>query len=156
MRGRGPYPVSTWRRPVTLDGNVPLAKIHGSVSWDSCGRYTDGRRGITGDALVVAPTADKQAPPELLDVWALARDILSRSERVLVFGFAFNPYDEAVLDLLSRSGKNARAVLLIDVAPPTEAAQRVWPRAEIADAPPPPEGSPQVKTWLEGTADSDV
>ncbi|MCK4374625.1 MAG: hypothetical protein KAX19_04820 [Candidatus Brocadiae bacterium] len=156
LQGRGPYPVSTWRGPVTADGNVPLAKIHGSVSWDSSARYTEGRRGITGDALIVAPTAEKQVPPELLDVWDLARGILSSSERVLVFGFAFNPYDEAVLDLLRRSGKNARAVLLIDVAPPIDAAQRVWPRADIADSLPPPEGSPQIKTWLQGTAGNDV
>jgi hypothetical protein len=156
LQGRGPYPVSTWRGPVTVDGNVPLAKIHGSVSWDSYARYTEGRRGITGDALIVAPTAEKQAPPELLDVWNLARGILSGSERVLVFGFAFNPYDEVVLDLLRSSGKNTRAVLLIDVAPPTEAAHRVWPQAEIADSPPPPEGSPRIKTWLQDTAHSSV
>lgn len=151
LHGRGPYPVSTWHGPVTVDGDVPLAKIHGSISWDASARYTDGRRGITGDALIIAPTPAKAAPSELSAVWDLAGDVLSNSERILVFGFAFNPYDEAVLDLLSTSGKSARAVLLIDVAPPVEAAQEVWPQADISHSPPPPEGSPQIKTWLHGT-----
>ncbi len=33
LSGRGPYPVSQWRNPVVLKGKVPLAKIHGSISW---------------------------------------------------------------------------------------------------------------------------
>src|SRR4030042_2752409 len=61
--GRGPYPVSQWRNPVTLKGDVPLAKIHGSISWDENYCYTDGRRGLTGHALIIAPTPEKQ-PPE--------------------------------------------------------------------------------------------
>jgi hypothetical protein len=30
--GRGAYPVSTWYRQVVLTGNVPLAKIQGSIN----------------------------------------------------------------------------------------------------------------------------
>jgi hypothetical protein len=51
--GRGPYPVSQWRNPVTLKGDVFLAKIHGSISWDDHAYYTDGRRGLTGILLLV-------------------------------------------------------------------------------------------------------
>lgn len=151
LHGRGPYPVSTWRNPVTVNGNVPLAKIHGSVSWDSSARYTDGRGGITGNALIVAPMGNKQMPPEISDTWGLARDILKRSERILVFGFAFNPYDGAVLDLLGQAGKDMARVLVVDIAPPIEAAQKVWPQAEITASPPPPKGDSEIKAWLKET-----
>jgi len=58
LRGRGPYPVSQWRNPTTLTGHIPLAKLHGSISWDVEGKYTEGRRGLTGRALIVAPTPE--------------------------------------------------------------------------------------------------
>ena len=66
LTGRGPYPVSIWRRPVRLTGRLPIAKVHGSLSWDIYDLYTDGRRGLTGGALIVAPTADKKPPRELV------------------------------------------------------------------------------------------
>jgi hypothetical protein len=47
LSGRGPYPVSQWRNPVTLRGTIVVAKVHGSISWDKAGRHTDGRGGIT-------------------------------------------------------------------------------------------------------------
>ena len=94
LTGRGPYPVSTWQKPVRLTGTIPLAKIHGSVSWDYENCYTDGRRGLTGNALIVAPTPEKQPPESLKGVWNLAERILTLATRLVVFGFAFNPYDE--------------------------------------------------------------
>ena len=78
LTGRGAYPVSQWANPVTLVGSVSVAKMHGSVSWDENARYTDGRRGLTGEALIVAPTPEKGAPDSLRDVWDLAARILAR------------------------------------------------------------------------------
>src|SRR5215210_3488374 len=46
LLGPGSYPVSQWRNPVTLTGPISIAKMHGSISWDERGRYTDGRRGL--------------------------------------------------------------------------------------------------------------
>ena len=69
LTGRGPYPVSQWANPVTLVGSVSVAKMHGSVSWDENARYTDGRRGLTGEALIVAPTPEKSVPNSLRKVW---------------------------------------------------------------------------------------
>ena len=79
LTGRGPYPVSQWANPVTLTGSVSVAKMHGSVSWDENARYTDGRRGLTGDALIIAPTPEKSMPDSLRDVWDLAARILGRA-----------------------------------------------------------------------------
>ena len=50
LLGRGPYPVYVWNRgPVTLKGNIRLAKIHGSINNLV---YTDGRRRLAGKALI--------------------------------------------------------------------------------------------------------
>ena len=83
LSGRSAYPVSQWRNPVTLRGTIAVAKVHGSISWDKAGRHTDGRGGITGNALIVAPTPEKTPPPELAFEWELARDILQRSRALL-------------------------------------------------------------------------
>lgn len=90
---RGAWPIVT--------GHLPLAKIHGSVSWDDTTRFTDGRAGVNGDAMIVAPYAGKSMPVALRPVWDVARSIMKSASRVIVFGFAFNPYDKAVLRLLA-------------------------------------------------------
>ena len=91
---RGAWPIVT--------GHLPLAKIHGSVSWDDTTRFTDGRAGVNGDAMIVAPYAGKSMPVALRPVWRhVARSIMKSASRVIVFGFAFNPYDKAVLRLLA-------------------------------------------------------
>ncbi len=137
LTGRGPYPVSQWRNPIKLTGPIPLAKIHGSISWDEDGCYTDGRRGLTGRALIVALTPEKTNPAALEFVWKVAAKILNRATHLVVFGFAFNPYDEAVLSLLRSASANIKSVLLIDVQPPLERAQSLWPDARIVPSLPP-------------------
>ena len=149
LTGRGPYPVSQWRNPVILTGRLPLAKIHGSVSWDATHRYTEGRRGVTGDALIVAPTPEKR-PPELLGpVWDLAETILQDASSLLVFGFAFNEYDQAVLELLKSAGRTVKNVLIVDIKPNIRAAQRLWPEADIRATEPPPEGEAIIRKFRE-------
>jgi len=148
LRGRGPYPVSQWAHPVILTGENPLAKIHGSISWDENGYYTDGRRGLTGNVLIMPPTPDKQIPESLKYVWELAEGILKRANRLLVFGFAFNPYDEAVFNLLQSAGKNLESVLLIDIEPKIDQTQRLWPNTEVISCRPPPEGRAEIEKWL--------
>jgi hypothetical protein len=146
--GRGPYPTSQWRNPVTLTGSLPLAKMHGSISWNSKGRYTDGRRGLTGNALVVAPTPVKTPPAALATVWKLAGRMLEQSRRLLVFGFAFNPYDDALLHHLAEYGRGLREVMLMGIMPNAERAARVWPHANVSMVPPPPDGRHQLTEWL--------
>jgi hypothetical protein len=148
--GRGAYPLSQWRNPVALTGPIPVAKMHGSISWDSRGRYTDGRRGLTGNALIVAPIPEKLAPAALAAVWDLAGRILQQSSRLLVFGFAFNPYDEALLNHIAEHGRNVQAVVLIDINPNLGRAKQLWPQANLTAFPPPPEGSAGLAEWLAG------
>ncbi len=150
--GRGAYPVSQWNNPTTLKGIVPLAKIHGSVSWDDINYYTDGRRGITGNALIVAPTPEKSPPAQLEFHWNLSARILRETSHLVVFGFAFNPYDEAVLDHFKDNGHNIRSVILIDIAPNLEAARSLWPDAEVFSAFPPPAGDTILDGWLQTTS----
>lgn len=151
--GRGPYPVSQWMNPVRLTGEIPIAKLHGSVSWDPYGHYTEGRRGITGNALIVAPTPEKQPPASLLDVWELAREILETTRHLLVFGFAFNPYDEAVLNLLRSAGRSVQSVLLVNRSQTIQPAIDLFPNASVTWSPPPPDGNATIAEWTDSTGE---
>ncbi len=148
LQGRGPYPVSQWRNPLRLTGQLPLAKLHGSISWDEEGRCTDGRRGLSGRALIVAPTPEKQPPAELRDQWSLSSQILGRASRLLVFGFGFNEYDQAVLLHLAHAGRNVREVGLVDVCSRETVAAQLWPTAQISSYQPPPEGLAGIQAWV--------
>lgn len=147
--GRGAYPVSQWNNPITLKGNLPLAKIHGSISWDDTNFYTDGRRGLTGNALIVAPTPEKSPPAELEPQWGLSARILHKTTHLVVFGFAFNSYDEAVLNHLRNNGKKIMSVMLIDISPNLYAAKLLWPDACVTSAFPPPDGDAEINRWLQ-------
>jgi hypothetical protein len=150
--GRGPYPVSSWLHPVVLAGRVPLAKVHGSVSWDAHAHYSDGRRGLTGSALILAPVPGKTLPPGLAGQWELAASLLRRASRIIVFGFAFNPYDALLLDCFKQHAEGVQSVLLIDIKPNMDAARAVWPSAVIASRPPPPESLGGIRNWLTRSA----
>lgn len=144
--GRGRWP--GLGGPVTLQGSVSVAKLHGSISWGADGKkYSEGRKGLTGGSLIVAPVPEKVPPPSLRDVWRLAQRVIGRSEQLLVFGFAFNPYDEAVLQLLQDSGRGLTDVLLINRSDTTERAKDLWPRARISWSPPPPDGQVAIEKW---------
>lgn len=130
LTGRGAYPLSQWENPVILKGNVTVAKIHGSISWDLQNKYTDGRRALSGNALIVAPTPEKRPDIRLRDVWFLAKSILNQSSKILFFGFSFNSYDKAVLKLL-KDAKNIKKVLIIDINSTVDKAKEIWPKAKI-------------------------
>ena len=148
LQGHGPYPVSQWRNPARLTGQLPLAKLHGSISWDAEGKCTDGRRGLSGRTLIVAPTPEKRPPAELREQWVLSSRILGRASRLLVFGFGFNEYNEAVLLHLAHAGQNVREVVIVDVCSRETAAAQLWPRAQIRSYQPPPEGLSGIQAWL--------
>ncbi len=143
LAGRGPYPISQWRNPVTLTGYLAFAKMHGSTSWGmDKQRYTDGRRGITGDALIVAPSPEKTPPAALAAEWRLASRILQRAESILAFGFAFNPYDEALLTHLRINGDGIRRAILVDINPQPSRAAAVFPQASVRVLRPPNREAP--------------
>jgi hypothetical protein len=148
LKGRGAYPVSQWRNPVAPEGSIALAKMHGSISWDLKGRFTDGRRGITGNALIVAPTPEKIAPPTLAFEWELASLILKESTHLLVFGFAFNPYDEALLNHLQENGRRLNHVIVVDKDPKPDRVRLIFPQAHVCVLPPPPDEEQESKDWF--------
>ena len=152
LTGRGHNPQFPWQNtPVTLSGATPLAKLHGSVSWQESIRFTDGRCGLNGKALIVAPRADKNGEDEMPEVWNLARKILARSTRIIVFGFAFNPYDRHLLQLLSMSGGAIRDVALVDPSPALARAASLWPKATINAFEAPSTHDTAIRKWLEAT-----
>ena len=148
LRGRRRYPLSP---PIVLSGRLPLAKIHGSVSWDTCHKYTEGRGGITGNTLIMPPTHDKSLIDTLTDARRVAEDILRKSTRIIVFGFAFNPYDQDVLTLLLSCGTALEAVLLVNQPASAEsqlnAANNLWPGAEVFFTAPPPDWTADAVVW---------
>jgi len=145
--GRGSYPVSQWRNPVTLKGTIPLAKIHGSISWDEYGHYTDGRRALTGKALIVPPVPDKQPHQSLIFQWKMAKKILSKSTRIVFFGFSFNPLDKPVLELLKSTGNSVKSVMIIDTQPNFNALHKLYRNAKVASGKPPPNGNKEITDW---------
>jgi hypothetical protein len=149
LTGRGPYPISQWKNPVKLSGDVPLAKIHGSISWDENGCYTDGRRGLTGNALIVPPTPEKRPPEALKRTWKLAKLILRKSRNLIIFGFAFNLYDMATINLLKDSGHDIKNILLIDINPKVDIAEELWPQAKISQCKPTIDSDLSANRWLE-------
>jgi hypothetical protein len=149
LTGSGPYPVSQWLHPVQLKGNIQLAKIHGSISWGEYTHYTDGRKGLTGNALIVAPTPEKERPNSLSLPWQVAKEILAKTTRLIVFGFGFNPYDQTVLDLLRSNSSNIQSVLIIDKKPNVKMAKRIWSSAVITTSSPPPEGNYIINEWFQ-------
>ena len=146
--GRGAFARSTWRSPVRLVGNIPVAKIHGSISWDIKEKYTDGRRGLTGNALIVPPTPEKKPSQALRRTWELAETILRKSRNLIIFGFAFNPYDSEVINLLKNSNRDLENILLIDIDPKKDRAKELWPDARITECLPPSEGDSKIEKWL--------
>lgn len=144
LHGRGAFPVSAYPKRVRLKGAIPLCKLHGSISWGTDGRrFADGRRGLSGKALIVPPVPEKAPSDQLTPIWAKARHILEQAGVLVVFGFAFNAYDTAVLSLLGRAGERLRKVIVYDPVRRCEEAERLWPRAEIEWRQPPiPAGHP--------------
>jgi hypothetical protein len=103
----GGYPSYAHIQRIVASGDVPLLKLHGSVSWAARNgellQYHDCRPAIRGDALIVAPVRGKR-PPELLDpVWERAHAAIAGAERVLVVGYSLAEYDDQVIELLRTS-----------------------------------------------------
>ena len=131
------YPVSQHAYPMILSGETPLAKLHGSISWFGDKRYTNGRGGLTGRGLIIPPVPGKKPLDILSSSWNLAQRILKNCEEVIFFGFAFNAYDESILDLLKNNGRHIKSVVLVDPNPPCSKAKKLFPKATIRAENPP-------------------
>jgi len=118
--------------PVFLKGDLPLIKLHGSISKTEKGYCTDGRGGITGRALIIPPTQNKEIMNFVSLEWRNAENILKNSSTIIFFGFAFNQYDLNILDLLKKTESWIKKVILINRNPQIiQYAKNIWPSAEI-------------------------
>ena len=115
--GFSPYP---YPQPVYATGEISIAKLHGSISWDERRKYPDCRCGLTGKCLIVPPITEKRAPAILKDQWSLAGDLLSECKTLVVFGFSFNEYDKAIRQFFKRKLSPKAAVVFVDLVDPTQ------------------------------------
>jgi hypothetical protein len=113
-----------------LESGIPLAKIHGSLLWDMTGMPSDGGGMITGDVFLSAPGFSGTQPETMAEIYETAERILRNASKIVVFGFSFNAYDAAAIEL-ARRAKPAK-VLVIDPSKFVAAATRkIWPDAEV-------------------------
>jgi hypothetical protein len=103
----GGYPSYAHIQRISASGQVPLLKLHGSVSWSYRGEqllhYHDCRPAIRGDAAIVAPVTAKVLPHYLRDLWEKAHSILAASSTWLVVGYSLPEYDELIRELFVES-----------------------------------------------------
>lgn len=133
LHGRGKNPTFPWQNiPVCAEGTLPLAKLHGSLSWHQDGtKWTSGKPGKNGKALIVPPAPEKHPPKALEETWQLGSKILCASHFLVIFGFAFNEYDEALLKLLKDNAVALKHVILIDINPNIKTSKLLWPDVKI-------------------------
>lgn len=132
LTGRGKNPQFPWQNAhVKVTGTIPLVKLHGSLSWESGFKFTSGKPGRMGTALIVPPAPEKTPPTELKDVWEFGKQLLLKTDCIVCFGFAFNPYDAALLTFLREHSSNIRKVVLIDPFPKLEQVKLLWGNAHI-------------------------
>lgn len=111
--GRTPYP---YIQPVYVTGPVPLLKLHGSLSWSEEGKSTTSRFGMTGKCLIVPPMAEKKPDKTFEWEWKQAARYLQDCRRLIIFGFAFNPYDQAIRALFANNSTQIEEIISIDVS----------------------------------------
>jgi hypothetical protein len=133
LHGQWEKQILRWREgPVLLRGDLSLIKLHGSLNLTEKGYCTDGRGGITGKSIIIAPTQNKGIMDTLSQEWTHAKRILACSNTIIFFGFAFNQYDLGILDLLKKTEPWIKKVILINRTRGTiPLAKQIWPDAEI-------------------------
>ncbi len=125
LKGGG-YPSYAHIQKISTMGQVPLLKLHGSISWSArdnvLERYHDCRPAIRGDAAIVAPIVEKTVPEYLKPTWAAAREQLSGAGTWIVVGYSLPDYDQAVRSLLQGAASHETAIHVFD--PDRSAASR--------------------------------
>jgi hypothetical protein len=133
--------VSKPERFIELVGNIPLYKLHGSLNWGleagTLTLYQDLRPAFRrgGEAQIVPPVMEKEAPSWLLAIWDGARQALASCATWLVCGYSLPPYDRAITQLIADAGTSGAVTRIILMDPyATDLASR-WqamaPNAEL-------------------------
>ena len=148
----GGYPYS-YARGLRAAGQVPLLKLHGSVSWSMehgvLVKYQDCRPAIRGDAAIVAPIVGKSVPAYLEATWQAAKGRLSMASTWLVVGYSLPAYDRLVRTLLYESTTSNTRIHVFDPDPVVARRFRAeLPRARVHGHPGLPEGTAVIPSIL--------
>lgn len=145
-----PFSVSKSERFIELEGKIPLYKLHGSLNWSLkegiLSLYQDLRPAFRrgGDAQIVPPIVEKEAPTWLLGVWEEAQQALSSCTTWLVCGYSLPIYDKAVTQLVASAGSGAAVTKIVLLDPNSKDLvprwQAVAPKAELYPLPGLPRG----------------
>jgi len=107
---------------VTLEGAIPIYKLHGSLNWSLAARelelFQDMRPAFRqgGNAAIIPPVPEKDIPPWLSPVWKCAEQELAGAEVWIICGYSLPSYDIAVIELLRRAAAKGylTRVLVLD------------------------------------------
>lgn len=144
-----PFSVVNPQRHIELEGLIPLYKLHGSLNWGMeagvLTLYQDLRPAFRhgGNAQIVPPILEKEAPAWLLDVWHGARRALIDCGTWLVCGYSLPQYDKAITELFAVAGKSGSVSEIILIDPHARDLVQRWqavaPKAEVHPLPGLPE-----------------
>ncbi len=109
-----------WYHRKTIDGAIPLLKLHGSLNWalskeEGIDLYVDCYPSLTQGyrSLIVPPRSNIPQYVVLNQIWQKASEVLSGADVWVFCGYSFPPYDEDVRDLLKKSASNLRRVVIL-------------------------------------------
>ena len=139
--------------PSYVAGQVPLLKLHGSVSWSfERGRlvkYHDCRPAMRGDPAIVAPIVGKTVPHLLRPTWRVAGSCLARAPTWVVVGYSLPVYDELVRELFVAAATPATTVHVLDPDPTVcQRFRALLPKARVYLHPGLPEGTAALGSAL--------
>lgn len=139
LHGRGKNPSFPWHNPnPELTGPIKILKLHGSLSWTAEGtRFTDSRCGLTGKGMIVAPIRNKQGVGFLQNIWDESKTELREADKIIFFGFAFNPIDENILSILRSQIRSTSEIFIVNKYFNEKYIETIFPGNKIAFLYPP-------------------
>ena len=152
-----PFSVFKAEREIELVGIIPLYKLHGSLNWGLrkgvLSLYQDSRPAFRygGDAQIIPPIFEKEAPSWLADVWNEARQTLASCSTWIVCGYSMPNYDRSIIQLFIDAAKNGILTEIILLDPNSQMLLERWnvivPGAKVSALPGLPEGLRRLATY---------
>jgi hypothetical protein len=114
------FSTQKWYQKESIDGTMPLLKIHGSLNWayseeigidfyvDCYPSLTRGQR-----PLIVPPQSNVQQNVVLKQTWQKASEVLNGADVWVFCGYSFPDYDVDVRNLLASSASNLHRVVIL-------------------------------------------
>src|SRR5580704_11720604 len=152
-----PFSVVKAEREIELVGTIPVYKLHGSLNWGLrkgvLSLYQDSRPAFRhgGDAQIVPPIFEKEAPSWLADVWNEARQALASCSTWIVCGYSMPHYDRSIIQLFIDAAKNGILTEIILLDPNSQMLLERWnvivPGTKVRALPGLPEGLTRLATY---------